>query len=259
MTLDLSKEITTAHGGPPKILVIDDNKEFCDLLATHLRVIKCHPVITTDPNEVISILVEAEKHGEPFSAATIDMRYDVTLGNESLELLQGTRIVEEIKAHCPYVGCLMITGETIFPQEMLLDWRDNFGLDYWLSKDKLDMTKVAVGIKRAFDHANGNTPAQRKQVSAQANVPANLMTRKPSTRHDIVVDKQKLRRVLVGYFNEQELREVCFDFGINYGELSGTSIREKALELLTYLDRRNRLTELDKICRELRPHAFAAE
>ncbi|HFQ94698.1 MAG TPA: hypothetical protein ENK32_11850 [Anaerolineae bacterium] len=157
----------------------------------------------------------------------------------------------------------MITGETVFPQEMLLDWRDNFGLDYWLSKDKLDMEKVAIGIKRAIDHANNNTPAQRNKASASGSDYTNLMQRTSSTspaiNNEIIVNKRKLRRVLVGYFNEQELRELSFDFDINYEELSGTSIREKALELLTYLDRRNRLTELDKICRELRPHAFAEE
>jgi len=72
----------------------------------------------------------------------------------------------------------------------------------------------------------------------------------------VSVSKRKLRQVLVEYFSEQELRELCFDMDLNYEELSGTSIREKALELLTYFDRRDRLKELIEVCIYLRPNAF---
>ncbi len=63
----------------------------------------------------------------------------------------------------------------------------------------------------------------------------------------------RLRQVLIERFNEEELHTLCFDLALDYDMLPGKSKGGKARELLTYLDRRNRLSELIDLLRRERP------
>ena len=55
-------------------------------------------------------------------------------------------------------------------------------------------------------------------------------------------------------FNDSELRDICFELQIDYENLAGTNKADKARELMLYLDRRDRLLEILKICQQLRPN-----
>jgi len=63
----------------------------------------------------------------------------------------------------------------------------------------------------------------------------------------------ELRQVLVTRFNEDELRTLCFDLGVDYDDLPGEGKVGKARELVAFLDRRSRIPELLKFGRQLRP------
>ena len=172
-----------------------------------------------------------------------------------MDFLQGPEIVREIKANYPEIGCLIVTGETVSPSQAL-DFRDDYGVDYIFIKTPFELNKFARAIKRAVDVASQTVDRQKSSLN-------NFQTqRKPHydtgelLSIENKVSKGKLRQVLIENFSDQELRELCFDLDLNYEELSGTSIREKALELLTYFDRRGRLNELIKVCVKLRPFAF---
>lgn len=69
------------------------------------------------------------------------------------------------------------------------------------------------------------------------------------------MDLAKLRRILVCYFNDSELRDLYFDLGVDYEALPGQGKRDKARELIAYLDRQERITELVRLGYQLRPHA----
>ena len=56
-----------------------------------------------------------------------------------------------------------------------------------------------------------------------------------------------------GRFNHEELRELCFILECEYDDLSGQAKYSKARELVLYLDRRNRLGELQNVVLQLRP------
>ncbi len=65
-----------------------------------------------------------------------------------------------------------------------------------------------------------------------------------------------LREVLVRYFNDDELHNLCFDLGIDYDDLGGDGSKSgKARELISYLERRNRLGELVQLINRERPKA----
>ncbi|MFP4437074.1 MAG: hypothetical protein ACLFVO_07490 [Chloroflexaceae bacterium] len=72
----------------------------------------------------------------------------------------------------------------------------------------------------------------------------------------VVVDQKyltKLRSLLVEYFNEEELRDLCFTMGIDYESLPGEGMKGKTREILTFLERHNRIPELVEVVRDSRP------
>ncbi len=57
------------------------------------------------------------------------------------------------------------------------------------------------------------------------------------------------------HFNTSELQELCFELGIDYENLEGIGKRSKAMELLRYVQRYDRLAELAQVCQLKRPRA----
>jgi hypothetical protein len=72
------------------------------------------------------------------------------------------------------------------------------------------------------------------------------------------MDLPQLRDFIVAHFNDNEVRDLCFDLGIDYESLPGEGKAAKARELVAYCQRRNRLAELEAACLRLRPDVFNA-
>ena len=70
------------------------------------------------------------------------------------------------------------------------------------------------------------------------------------------MDQRGLRDILVTNFNDGELRDLCFDLGIDYESLPGEGKAAKARELVAYCQRHGRLPDLETTCRRMRPNAF---
>lgn len=62
-----------------------------------------------------------------------------------------------------------------------------------------------------------------------------------------------LRQTLADRFNEGELHTLCFDLGIDYDDLPGASKSDKARELVAYLKRHRRISELIDTGQQIRP------
>lgn len=62
-----------------------------------------------------------------------------------------------------------------------------------------------------------------------------------------------LRDILTTYFNESELRDLCFDLNIDYDNIPGRGKADKARELIVYAQRHNILDELLLAGQRLRP------
>lgn len=69
------------------------------------------------------------------------------------------------------------------------------------------------------------------------------------------MERTKLRQIITQYFNAGELRTLCFDLGVDYDDLPGQGKTNKVIELIGYLQRRDRLPELVEMVRQLRPNA----
>ncbi len=67
------------------------------------------------------------------------------------------------------------------------------------------------------------------------------------------MNRNQLRQILATRFDTSDLRTLCFELDVEYGNLPGRSKAEKEQELIVYLERRNRLSDLAKVGRRLRP------
>lgn len=65
--------------------------------------------------------------------------------------------------------------------------------------------------------------------------------------------RTRLRKLLVERFSMGELQTLSFDLGVDFEILSGDKKTEKAVELITYLERRNRLPEIANLIEQERP------
>ncbi len=63
----------------------------------------------------------------------------------------------------------------------------------------------------------------------------------------------KLFQKIDRYFNDSELRGLCFQLNVEYEDLAGRIKRDKARELVTMLDRHGRLPDLISLAEQLRP------
>ncbi len=62
-----------------------------------------------------------------------------------------------------------------------------------------------------------------------------------------------LRHMLLTRFDENELRTLCFDLGVDYDDLPAIGKSNKGRELIAYLERRSRIHELIRVGSEMRP------
>ena len=65
--------------------------------------------------------------------------------------------------------------------------------------------------------------------------------------------RARLRKNLVEYFDGSELRDLCFDMGVDYESLPGQGKSDKARELVAYCERRQIVPDLVAKCKKLRP------
>jgi hypothetical protein len=65
--------------------------------------------------------------------------------------------------------------------------------------------------------------------------------------------RASLRKNLVEFFNDSELRDLCFDMNVDYESLNGQNKADKARELVAFCERRQVIADLVARCRKLRP------
>lgn len=68
------------------------------------------------------------------------------------------------------------------------------------------------------------------------------------------ISTQQLSNLLSSSFNREELKNLCYDLSIDYEEIGGTVKKSMTRELLSYVERRERLDDLITYARKKRPH-----
>lgn len=88
--------------------------------------------------------------------------------------------------------------------------------------------------------------------------PNSLITKTAQLLSFYHITASQLRQNISDYFNEGELRNLCFDIGTDYENLLGSTKSDRARELITWCMRQGLMEELLMKCGELRPHVFPA-
>jgi len=65
--------------------------------------------------------------------------------------------------------------------------------------------------------------------------------------------------ILTNLFSEDDLRTLCFDIGVDYEQLPGSSKLGKARELILWCDRRDKLKRLYERVQAERPYLFESD
>ena len=63
----------------------------------------------------------------------------------------------------------------------------------------------------------------------------------------------RLHQILSGAFDGEEFRTLCFYMSVNYDSLRGEGLAAKTRELIAYLERQGRVSELVRVGRQMRP------
>jgi hypothetical protein len=64
-----------------------------------------------------------------------------------------------------------------------------------------------------------------------------------------------MHRNLVALFSEGELRQLCFELGVDFETLSGTTKQDKAREIILLFERKDTVADLLSACKRTRPDA----
>ncbi len=125
---------------------------------------------------------------------------------------------------------------------------------------KLLPDAVAAGLDAVYRNPQASTEA--KMAALLAEFPGRTPQTAPADPPDAdrpaaeafsTSHKARLLRNLEAYFDEEELRSLCFDLGVKYDSLPAQGAAGKARELVALLDRTGRLHELVELCHQLRP------
>jgi ActR/RegA family two-component response regulator len=129
-----------------RILVIDDDPWWCKFIGRMAEMHGYDWQSASNFDEMKSALSEADGRGSPFSAATIDMYFGM---EHNVEIPLGKTMLKYIKSHYPNIACIVISGVSEVAGD-LLTLRDEYGLDSYISKDRLGPDTFNEAIEEAL-------------------------------------------------------------------------------------------------------------
>ena len=65
--------------------------------------------------------------------------------------------------------------------------------------------------------------------------------------------RQRLRQLIAGHFNQEELRTLVFDLDLNWDELAGETLSTRIISLIEMVERNGRLPNLLTELRQRHP------
>lgn len=127
---------------------------------------------------------------------------------------------------------------------------------FQLTPHRAGPLSVVITVYQATDWA-GSTRL-RTEAGDEEPRGALAMTVASAPLADAATQLVALRRALDDGYNDSELRDLCFELGIDYEELSGDNQSAKARELVLYAQRHNLTAKLVEHVMRDRPHLLIA-
>lgn len=134
-----------------RIIIIDDDPDWCLTFAQIAQALghSVEPAHTLE--EAQYKIKNADDKGESYSIAIVDMNFEA--GSRRIEIARGKEAVKFIKTHHRHIACIMISGSGVTPDNVL-DLRDEYDLDYYVQKDRVDLDTLPRAFQKALLRVN---------------------------------------------------------------------------------------------------------
>ena len=138
-----------------KLIIMDDKADWCDTISQTARLLGHSADAVMTLMDARRKIQEAYNTGNAYDLIVIDLNFDV--GETAMQVPRGKEILHFVKTRHPYMACLIVSGVSVFPSDVL-DLRDDNGLDYFIQKDRFDIDIFSRAIKRAVRHLQSQKP-----------------------------------------------------------------------------------------------------
>ena len=164
---------------------------------------------------------------------------DLCLDGTNSPTLNDQLFWEFLKSEYPTLPVVAITGWKADRDKVFeMAQAENLPFVEFAYKGHFDLEKFRRRIRKVLSKndlpSSPQPPEEREQDNSH-----NLRT--------------QLYQWLKGYFNQTEIRTLCFEMDIPYDELPGEGASAKAQDLVEYCRRHNRLEELEEKIKSIRP------
>ena len=200
------------------VLIVEDNERWQAILKESLEDEGYRVTVLADYQDVRRALEE-----RAFGLVILDLQLD-----ESAPMMDGERLLAHISRQYSDTRCIIVSGHGDI--RFVRDAFKQYHVVDFIGKDDFDIPTFIESVRSAF-----SSPAD----------PAAPSPADPVNLH------RTLRQVLEEKFDEEEIRDICFDLQIDFEDLPGEG--KKAREVVAYFQRRDRLGELSTIIIQLRP------
>lgn len=133
-----------------RILIVDDEVDWRNIISLMSNSLGYTPEVASTLNEATQKIQTAYQEGNPFNVVTLDVGFVV--GHTSFQ--GGKQLLKQIKAQYADMACVMISGSEGITPDTVLDLRDEYGLDYYIQKDRLEPDLLRRAILRAIERVN---------------------------------------------------------------------------------------------------------
>jgi len=129
-----------------KIIILDDEADWCTTISETARMLGHVADAVSTLEEAHEKIQGAYNAGTPYHVAIVDLIFET--GKNKVKVPRGKEAVRFIKTRHPYMACVVVSGADI-TSDHVLDMRDEYGLDYYLQKDRFDLDTFSRAIEKS--------------------------------------------------------------------------------------------------------------
>ena len=129
------------------IIIMDDDLDWCETISQTARLLGHNPDAVTTLEAAHAKIQEAYNAENPYEVAVIDLNFET--GEEKTKVPRGKETLRFVKTRHPYMACLIVSGVSTNASN-ILDLRDDYGLDYYVQKDRFDIDTFSNAIEKSL-------------------------------------------------------------------------------------------------------------
>jgi ActR/RegA family two-component response regulator len=134
-----------------KIIIMDDDEVWCTTISQMARLMGHNAETAVTLEDAHQKIQNAYNTNNPYHVAVVDLNFEI--GKHKVEVPRGKETIRFIKTRHPYMACVVVSGAPFTPDNVL-DMRDEYGLDYYLQKDRFDLDTFSRAIEKSLRRVN---------------------------------------------------------------------------------------------------------